>query len=237
MGMSILCLCCFLGKWLCWTNYFCRYARCTRSVSVGELWFSHISHSHTHTHRERGREWPSEKAHMLYLIRQFDFYAYSLVDVNGEIDFMLIWQYPLHTMHILLHFEPVSTWNHRPQKAVQWQVVLRQMDMVVDVVGTWVGVGHRLLQILLLWSLYLLSRTMSRRLCSTVRPADLLLLINKQFTFQFHGPWRMVNVVNTCCWYVWFAGSVYGRVDLGHTFLYICHGPLWLLCVFESTGT
>lgn len=46
-------------------------------------------------------------------------FAYSLVDVNGDIDFMLIWQYPLHTMHILLHFEPVSTWNHRPQKAVQ----------------------------------------------------------------------------------------------------------------------
>lgn len=43
----------------------------------------------------------------------------------------------------------------------------------------------------------------------------------------------MVNVVNTCCWYVWFAGSVYGRVDLGHAFpiLYICHGPLCIMCL------
>lgn len=182
------------------------------------LVFSYLSltHTRTHTRRERERVTKWKSTHALSNTSVW-FYAYSLVDVNGEIDFMLIWQYPLHTMHILLHFEPVSTWNHRPQKAVQWQVVLPQMDMVVDVVGTWVGVGHRLLQILLLWSLYLLSRTMSRRLCSTVRPADLLLLINKQFTFQFHGPWRMVNVVNTCCCYVWFAGSVCGGVDLGHT--------------------
>lgn len=143
-----------LWRWVAAMLYYCRYARCTRSVSIGKLSllpaFSYWSAC------------PQMQMHNL----AFSFSQLFLCNVVWGFCCML--QFPQHTMPTLQHSELVSIWSQRHQTVVQWPVELLDEEAWVE--GSVQG-AHVDLELVLLSDPFLPWRRMSSGLCFTVRVA------------------------------------------------------------------